>query len=309
MPKEIIDMMIKEVSAVDRAATKKKFLLIKKDDGDDFHKRTLDEVLANQEAHSEFMKSIDAFYNSVHSTMRDSDLSSVEKAEQIKTSSNQLVEKLNNLAPDLAKRMNVEKMTKNAMERIPDEGGENMPELKDILEKIDDKEVRASVESFVKSVMKDNSDEGEETKIDKSAMPEELKKRFEDLEKKAEMAEQMAKAEREKRLDVEFNKRAKEYSNVADVEKIVSILKHTSEDEGLQTEIEEVLKSAQERLAKADLFKEVGGNGGSVNGAEETIEKKTKELMKSDTSLTYAKAQSRVLKENPDLYNEYVNQK
>ena len=34
-----------------------------------------------------------------------------------------------------------------------------------------------------------------------------------------------------------------------------------------------------------------------------------KELMKNDTSLTFAKAQARVLRENPDLYSEYVNQK
>ena len=307
MAKEIVDMMIKEVSAVDKAATKKKFLLIKKDTEDEFKKRTLEEVLDNQEAHQEFMKAIDAFYNAIHSTMRDSDMDTSEKANEIQVSSTQLVEKLNSLAPDLAKRMDVESMAKNAQERLSDEGGDTMPELKDILEKIEDEKVKADIETLVKSLQEEESTEVE---IDKSEMPEALRKRFEDLEKKAEMAETLAKAEREKRLEIEFNKKAKEYSELADVEKIASILRKASDtDEELAKSIEEVFSSVKERLANTDLFKEKGDGGETITDAEESIEKKTKELMKSDTSLTFAKAQARVLRENPDLYSEYVNQK
>lgn len=304
-------MKIEEVSAVDKAATRKKFLLIKKDTEEEFEKRTLDDVLDNKEARKEMWDTVDAFYTAINDTMYNSELSEMEKANQIQASSDQLANRMNEIAPDLAKRFDVEKIVENVQKRLSDEGGENMPELKDLLEKIEDEDIRKGIEAHVEELMKEEEVvEGveEEEVIDKSELPEELRKRFEDLEKKAAVAEEIAKKEREKRLDIEFNKRAKEFATVGEVDKIASILKRVSEDEELQFDVEEILKSAQERLEKTDLFKETGDSGSNASDAEEAIEKKTKELMKSDTSLTYAQAQRKILQENPDLYNEYTSQ-
>lgn len=230
-------MKIQEVSAVDKAATRKKFLLIKKDKVDD------------------------------------------------------------------------------KKSKIPDEGGENMSKLEKLLAKIEDEDLKKSVEEFVKNLkeeLKKNDDDegGEGEDFNKSELPEELRKRFEDLEERAAVAEELVKAEREKRLEIEFNKRAKEYANVAEVEKIAGILRKASDiDDEFVDDIENVLKSANERLENADLFKQKGNGGEDVSDVEATIEKKTKELMKSDTSLTFAKAQSKVLRDNPELYKDYIDQK
>lgn len=233
VPKEIINMKIEEVSAVDKAATKKKFLLIKRD-------------------------------------------------------------------------------TEGGIIEEPDKGGENMDELKDLLAKIDDEELRAKIEEEIEKLesAEEGDEEGKEDVIDKSELPEELRKRFDDMEAAVKEAQDLAKREREKRLEVEFNKKAKEYSNVGEVEKIASILMKVSEsDEELASDIEEILKSAEERLTNSELFLEKGDGGNDATNAEEVIEKKTKELMKADTGLTYAKAQRQVLRENPDLYTEYSNQR
>lgn len=310
MPKEIIDMKIEEVSAVDKAATRKKFLLIKKEGDDTFSKRTLEDVLDNNEAVNTMWKTVDAFYIAINDTMQDSMLSETEKASQIQASAEQLSSKLNDIAPDLAKKLDVEKIVENVKKRLSDEGGETNMNLEEILEKIEDEEVKKAVKTLVDNLKEEKDiNKKDDDVINKAELPEELRKQFKELEDKVAMAEEIAKAEREKRLEIEFNKKAQNYSTVGDVDKIASILKRVADDDELQSDVEEVLKSAQERLESGDLFKSLGDDGKNVTDAEEAIEKKTRELMKNDTSLTFAKAQAKVLQENPDLYKEYVSQK
>lgn len=316
LPKEIIKLKVDEVSSVDNPATGKKFLVIKNEDSDEgVTKRTMNDVLDNQEARSEMWKAVDAFYTAVNDTLRDDTLSESETAEQITASTEQLTSKLNEIAPDLAKNLDVDEMVKNVKGKVSKKGGGNMPELKDLLSQIEDEEVRKGIQSQVDALeekvetLEEASGEEEET-VNKSEMPEELRKRFEDMEKKAKEAEDIAKAERAKRLDVEFTKRAQEYSHVADTDKVKEILMKSSEiGEEFNSTLEEVLKSAQERLSKNDLFGESGDTGQSTTDAEATIEKKTQEVLEKNSDMTYAQAQREVIKKHADLYADYVNQK
>jgi len=316
LPKELIKMEIEEISSVDRPATGKKFVLIKRDAEGDIEKRTLEDVLDNEEARKEVWKSVEAFYEAVRFTMYDDSLDAEQKAEEISASTDQLASRMNEIAPDLAKRLDIETMEKQALERLSNKGGGNMT-IEELLAKVEDEDIRKSIktefeelEKRVEDLEKESIEEGEESSLDKAEMPEELRKRFEDMEKKAAKAEELAKKEREKRLTVEFNKKAKEYDKVGEVDKIASILRKASElGDEVSSDLQEILSSAQERLSNADLFKESGDGGENVSDAESRLDKETKKLMEKDPDLTYAKAQKEVLEKNADLYVDYVNQR
>src|SRR5690606_14137781 len=65
--------------------------------------------------------------------------------------------------------------------------------------------------------------------INKADLPEPVRERLEELERQAQEAERIAKAEREARIKAEIRKRAESYANVGDVEKIAKALYEVQE--------------------------------------------------------------------------------
>jgi fructose-1,6-bisphosphatase len=75
--------------------------------------------------------------------------------------------------------------------------------------------------------------------------------------------------------------------------------------------IRDSLKTANETVAKSALMDELGvsGESGSAGDAMEKLDSLAKQLVEKDTSLTSQQAFAQVLKSNPDLYNQYRNEK
>jgi hypothetical protein len=117
-------------------------------------------------------------------------------------------------------------------------------------------------------------------------------------------AEEIVKSLQAQKLNDEAIVKAKELKNLpVDQDKLVDIAKSASD------EIYEVLKAANKALENAGIFKEVGkgGNGDDIAGtAWEKIAKKAEVLAETE-KVTIQKATARIIKENPELYREYLN--
>lgn len=312
MTKKIVNLSVDEISAVDKPANKRKFLLIKKEDEETTEKRTLEDVLDNEEAQQELWQSVQAFQISVRDTLNDEDLGEEEKAAEIQESISQWSEKLNEIAPALAKRVDKQAVVESIKKEVPAEsqqGGEDMTR-EELIEKIEDEEIRNQISQEFEELEKaQDSDSDDEMDIEKFDLPEPVQKRIEEMEESLKATEEIAKKEREKRLNAELTKRAEEYSEVADQEEVFDVFKGLYDvDEELLEKVESILDAAKARMKKADLFNEVGDSGEDITDAEQTLEKRVKETLEKDSSLTRAQAMREVLKEDPQLYEEYRNQ-
>jgi hypothetical protein len=76
------------------------------------------------------------------------------------------------------------------------------------------------------------------------------------------------------------------------------------------TEVFEILKSANKIIGDSGLFEEFGkkkdNTTGSTDDAWAQIEKKA-EAISAEEKVTKAKAISMAIKQNPDLYRQYLN--
>ena len=308
--KKLVDIKIEEVSAVDKGANGRKFLIIKRAKPDEFTKKTLDEIIESQEARDKFWKVVHAFYESIDSIIYDSDLSENEKADQVRTSADQFGKKLNELAPSLAKRLDVDALVSEAEVKIK-KGGKNM-DWEDVLKGIEDDKVKDAVVEKVSELeksIKDLQSKGGTEDIDKSLLPEDVRKRYEALEKRVKIAENFAKKERDERMKAEFAKRAELYKSVGATDKIAGILRKVSEsDTDLCSDLEEILKSANERIEKSSLFESAGDKGGDDNSVMAKIEKKARELIVKNADFTYEQAVTKILELEPDLYDSYMEE-
>lgn len=136
------------------------------------------------------------------------------------------------------------------------------------------------------------------------------------LLEKVEKAQGDFAAEREKRVEAELVKKAEgELSHVASKADVVEVLKAARSTMTVEQyeKLEGILKSADERIEKGDLFAELGRTGGSVNDGRDTdawskIEKAAEEIVakSGEEPLSQAQAVARVLKERPELYSAYL---
>lgn len=162
------------------------------------------------------------------------------------------------------------------------------------------------LESQLEKMQEDNDDkEG-----DAEDLPEDVQKRFDEMQQRIQAAEEMAKTEKNARMKVEFQKRAEGYSNVADVDKLTDVLmKAHAKDDELAEMVEDVLKSAHERIEKGDLFKQSGANDneGPTTAYEKAVQR-AEERIKDDSDLTLSKAITEELERDPDLYQQYLDE-
>lgn len=143
-------------------------------------------------------------------------------------------------------------------------------------------------------------------------LPEAVQKLLKDAQDRAEAAEKIAKETKDAQEVAKFVAIAKGMPSIVTVpDKVGPVLKRIADNsqEDFQA-IEAVLKAANALLEENNLLlKEVGAAGeGSSTGtgsAWEQIEKEAKDLMKSDPSLTEAKAIRKAMDNNPSLYELY----
>lgn len=160
---------------------------------------------------------------------------------------------------------------------------------------IDKSELTPAVRAYVEKMEADQA--ARDARITKA---EEATKRADDL----------AKAERDIRVTGEFITKAEGYrALVVKAEEFGPVLKEAAEKLSKEAydAIENVLKAADEQIAKGELFKEHGRGGEARPSDSETqLTQKAEELRKADSSLTGYQAMQRAIKENPELAARHI---
>lgn len=156
--------------------------------------------------------------------------------------------------------------------------------------------------------------EEEDDEIDKSKLPESVRKYLDTLEKaakdaadKADAADKLAKAERDRREAAELAKEAEiKYGNLpgeSSAKGRVLKLIRDSGDEDVRKTAEEMLLAGDKAMKAA--LDSVGSDVPVAGSAEDRLDALAKERAKQD-DVPYAKAYDQVLAENPNLYTEYT---
>lgn len=129
---------------------------------------------------------------------------------------------------------------------------------------------------------------------------------IEKAEKDAKDASEIAKAERDARLTREYISKAQSLPMLGEsAENLGGLLRRVSESlspEDAAT-VEKVLKTANEQIAKGNLFTEFGSGGGSVT-VSKSAEAAAAEIRKANPELTEDMALAKAYETNPDLLAE-----
>lgn len=154
---------------------------------------------------------------------------------------------------------------------------------------------------------KDEDDEDEDKKVMKS-LPESIRKRFADFEKRATVAEiKLAKMAEEKDT-AEAIAKAKAL-NFGKAEEVGPLLMRVAKGKTTQADaetLERMFKAAGEQGKVTNLFRTVGSDS-AVDGDPEVLMKaKAEEIRKANPILTPEQAYSKAMDENPSLYNAYI---
>jgi uncharacterized protein YecT (DUF1311 family) len=350
MPKKLVDLEVKAVAAVDKAANKRRFLIVKRADEQKpnsfkewliktFQKKedgpiAFSTALNSSRLDDEWWRLNDALRTSVRSIIG----SEAEgKKELVQTAVQEFGEALvsliakKDLQPDLQKVQDnliligdlLEK--EDAFDEVMDcikniegevetfkksmEGDGNMPNLDELLkatpQELQDA-VKAELAKKDEEIAKLKGDNQADEGIEKSALPEDVRKRFEELEKRAEEAEKIAKAEREARIKADIRKKAEGYANAGSVDDIAEIMfKAQDVSEEFAKKIEGILSAANERIAKGKLFAENGHSDSGSSTAYEQLMAKAAEIRKNDSALTKEQAFDKATDIYPDLVAEY----
>lgn len=124
-----------------------------------------------------------------------------------------------------------------------------------------------------------------------------------DLEKKADEALQIAKAEQDKRETAEFIAKAEELGQDVEFGPVLKAISAAVESDTFE-KLEAVLKAAHEQAKAAGLYKEIGrsGGAGTAGSAEAELTAKADEIRKADTSLSAEQALEKAYTDNPELF-------
>lgn len=185
------------------------------------------------------------------------------------------VDEFDTLNTDLAKAkeelVNLQKELEETKKSVDEDVAKGKPDMEDVIKGLD-----PAVQEVFKS-LKAQKEAAEE--VLKSAQKEKLH------------AEAIAKAKELKALPVEENT-------------LVSVI-----EKGVSPEVMNIFTAAAKAFGDSDLFKSKGsdiGNSSTGTDAWAKIEAKASEIAKS-RNITVAKATDVAIKENPDLYKEYLD--
>ena len=343
MPNKLVNINIKEVSGVDKAANMRKFLLIKRADpldkgGTQLEKgggtvaeenkirkffdlcknfftgestaQDLDSVLAENQNREDLSELIWALRDSIDSIVDDDAVQ--DKTSAIATSLTQFLQALKDKQVIKAgKKMSTTRLQalKNAYKAI---GG--------IIAEADDSNKEPPAGDNV------NKKEGDDTVpkddvIKMEDLPEEIQKMVADypeLKKQADKATELEKkltdtqAELAKAKDEDLTKQFTTKAAGLDAlpvkaDELGPVMKALADkDPENFAKLEGVLTAANEAVKKGALFSEAGRGGATTGGAVEKMNAKVAEMVSKDAGMTKEKAFTKVMHDNPELYAEYL---
>ena len=128
---------------------------------------------------------------------------------------------------------------------------------------------------------------------------------------RAERAENIAKSLQDEKILKEYVVKAEDLPHLAiEPLKFGPVLKALGESHPDEfSEIFRVLKAADAAIEKSELFKEVGKAGSGESSAEAAVYAKARGLVAKDGDLTFEEAVSKVLEEDPELYEKYEDER
>lgn len=201
---------------------------------------------------------------------------------------------------DMDKMYGSKKMKKDDVIDLPSEVYEYIEALEAANSELSDQLEKAAAEVAAEPV---------DTDILKSADPE-IVAIVKAAEDRAVAAEQIAKAERDFRLEREFIAKAAELSALpAEAEAFGKVLKSVAEavDEDTFNTLMTVLTAANEGISTGNLFAELGKASAFDNdGPTSEINKAAARLIESNPGLSHEQAVAKAVDANPSLYNEYL---
>lgn len=204
-----------------------------------------------------------------------------------------------------------------------DKGGDNgMDEkmtLEKVLEIIEDEDVREFIKTEIGKNTEDIKPKDDDIKKDedledgienpdikKADLPEDAQVQLKKMESELQATKELVKVEREKRLDMEFAKRAEPYKNIAKVDTIAKVLRK-AHDAGIEEDLEEILRAANERVDVSKLEDQKGDEGQPLDDVNSQLDKKVSEIQADNPSLSKAQAITKAVEEDPQLYTAYLN--
>ena len=124
-------------------------------------------------------------------------------------------------------------------------------------------------------------------------------------------SKKQANDETEKRRKLEITADLQEKKVVGDVEKMtktIFALEKVSPE--LAKDMTEQFQSMSEKLKAAGIFSEIGsGAEGKIEDPYEKMKVKVDEILAADSNTTPAKAWKNVIRDNPELYKEYLKKR
>jgi hypothetical protein len=276
---ELTNLETFEVSLVPKAANKRKFLILKSDEGG-----------TDQMNYDEILKSV-----------LETDLENEPEVDKVMKQA-KLSDKATAACKSVLKTLSAYKdeMPKNVMKMLADLSGYGYATPYEYGDK--------KKKSLAKA----------DGTLDLDGVPEDIKpaleslwKEHEDTAKKAqELEAQIKKAENEK-VTKEYIEKAATYKNLAikadEFGPVLKAIALANPDE--YAKVEAVLKAADVALSKGGLFAEIGSAGGGEPATAWGKIEKSAEAMATKDKITKAAAVSKIIEENPNLYDEYLNEK
>lgn len=159
----------------------------------------------------------------------------------------------------------------------------------------------------VEDEMEDDEDEDEEKKVAKS-LPESIRKRLEDFEKRASEAEATLAKMRDEKDTAEAIAKARTF-NFGKAEEVGPLLLRVRK--GATTEadaaaLEGLLKAAGAQDKVSYLYRTVGTDQAVEGDPEMLLKAKAEEIVKANKGMTFEQAYTRAMDENPSLYGAYI---
>ncbi len=211
-------------------------------------------------------------------------------------------------------------------------GGKSMKTLKGILAIEDVEERNKEIESFfgelfdedrenmVKEVLKSLGIEKKKEPVNVEALKvnEELVKTVKDLQGQVDTLKVEVKSateatgvEKDARRLLEIKASLKDGEVFGDIEKMAKMIFSLEKvDSELAKDMEAQFKSGSEKLRAAGIFTEIGSSDeGKEGGSYEKLKKLVDEAVAADPTITPAKAWKDVIRDNPELYKEYLKER
>lgn len=189
-----------------------------------------------------------------------------------------------------------------AKSEVPEETTDALNNLQEEKNTVEEELAKAKTQLEEQEIAKNKGSEPDFETVLKSLDPS-VQEVFKSLKAQKDAAEAVAKQAAEKQIQDEAIAKAKELKSLpVEEDKLVEVMKSVS------PEIFEILKAANKAVEDGGIFEEVGKSktdGSNAADAWTQIEKKAKDIEEAE-KITSAQAIAKAIKQNPDLYREYL---